>query len=217
MGALSKKDVVTLALHEMGGEVGIVDTEDVAIAAHRRAPIAFGWRKHTEHIDLEAARTSLRHEAEAMAARIAGSIRTGWHLTPAGVAWVEAHAAGSDRAEHPGAASPKVAARRSETRHTGAETDRLGSSAAFRDWTLGREVSARDAAAVFRIDHYTSERDRHLKTRRIRLLVDGDDELAAFIDAMSPLAISLEPPTSRPAAVGESMPSGHDENGRPAK
>ncbi len=205
--ALSKQDIVTLALHELGGETEAVDTEDVAIAAHRRAPVAFGWRKHTEHIDLERVRITLLHEAESANPRLAGSVRIGWHLTPVGVAWLSEHAGRVRQAAPPGAASAKVAARRAETRHSGAEADRLRSTPAFHAWSAGQEVSTRDAAAVFRIDHYTSERDRHLKTRRLRLLVDGDPELSAFVDAMSPLAIGVQRPSGRPAVVTSTDPA----------
>lgn len=219
VGTLSKKDVVTLALRELDGDTQAIDTEDVAIAAHRRAPAAFGWRKHTEHIDLDMVRTSLRHEAESEDPRLAGSVRTGWHLTPAGIEWVSTHADQIKTAATPAITPAKVAARRAETGHSGSEIARVYSSSAFRAWASGHDVAVRDAAAVFRIDHYTSQRDRHLKTARLRQVVQDDQELAAFIDAMTPLAIAVQPPTGQPTGTAPSRAaasSSTQETGEPA-
>src|SRR5664280_2280091 len=85
---LTKKDVVVIALGSLQGAIEAIDTEDVAIAAHALAPTAFGWRKHTEQIDLDTVRTSLRHEKESPEARIDGSVRTGWNLTLRGQQWL---------------------------------------------------------------------------------------------------------------------------------
>jgi hypothetical protein len=188
---LSKKDAVTLALSDCGGATDTVDTEDAAVAAYKRAPALFQWRKHHEQIDLDAVRVALRHESEAAEPRVSGSVRAGWHLTPAGVAWI---AATAGEPEQDAASTSRPNIRRAETRHTGAEFARLRASVAFGAWSGGRDVSPRDAAAVFRIDHYTSDRDKTLKTQRLAELVSGDSELAAFVSAMAPLARSVARP-----------------------
>lgn len=193
---LTKKDVVVLALGSLqrGGQG--VDTEDVAIAAHALAPKAFGWRKHTEHIDLDMARTSLRHEAETAEPRIAGSIRTGWFLTAAGQVWFaevgpRATANSVNVADTPAATGK----RRSETREVSAAVDRLRTSAAYKAWAAGKPVTDREAGEAFRIDVYTSPADRHRKTARVHELVSDDPDLRDFLSVAIPAALNLSAPT----------------------
>jgi hypothetical protein len=189
---LTKKDVVVLALSDLGAATAVVDTEDVAIAAHGRAQKAFGWRKHVEHIDLEAVRTSLRHEKESAHPRLDGSIRSGWHLTPAGQAWLSNHPDTARGAPVRVADTPsRTAARRAETHEVAATVDRLRSSSAFRTWCSGQPLVDRDAAAVFRIDGYTPARDRVLKTAKVRELVVDHPDLLEFLEAAIPVALAL--------------------------
>lgn len=194
---LTKKDVVVVALGSLQQGAGGVDTEDIAIAAHALAPKAFGWRKHTEHIDLDMVRTSLRHEAETSEPRIAGSIRTGWFLTASGLTWFSQAgpkvASSSVRVADTPAATAK---RRSETREVSAAIDRLRTSAAYRAWAAGEPVAARDAGEAFRIDVYTSPEDRHRKTARVHQLVTGHSELEDFLSVAIPAALRLTAPTA---------------------
>lgn len=189
---LTKKDVVVLALHSLGGATAAVDTEDIAIAAHLRVPKAFGWRKHVEHIDLDTVRTSLRHEKESADPRLDGSIRAGWHLTPAGHTWLAAHAAVETTGTiEVASASPRSAARRAETHEVAAAVGRLRSSPAFAAWKSGLPLPEREAAAVFRIDGYTPKRDRDLKTAKVRELVVGHPDLLAFLEVAVPIALEI--------------------------
>src|SRR6476659_8785306 len=89
--APSKVEVIVLALNDAGGRTGSVDTEDVAVFAHRLAPSAFSWRKYPEQINLDSVRVTLTDAAKEKYGRlVAGSLRDGWHLTPAGASWIEA-------------------------------------------------------------------------------------------------------------------------------
>jgi len=197
---LTKKDVVVVALGSLEGATEVVDTEDVAIAAHALAPVAFGWRKHVEHIDLDTVRTSLRHEAEAAEPRVSGSIRGGWYLTDYGRRWLQQNSSLSTQAELTVAdTSVATAKKRAETRRSAAVDDRILSSPAYKAWAAGQPIPERLAAAVFRIDEYTSARDRQLKTARISELVADDRELADFISAAAPLALALSKPNTKPA------------------
>lgn len=189
---LTKKDVVVIALDSLGGATALIDTEDIAIAAHGRAPNAFGWRKHTEHIDLDTVRTSLRHEKESTHPRLDGSIREGWHLTPAGQAWVATQARELCGQIEVAPSSPKSAARRAETHEVAAAIDRLRSSHAFAAWFSGVPVQARDAAAAFRIDSYTPKRDRILKTAKVRELALDYPEFHNFLDQIIPVALDFD-------------------------
>ncbi|MEV7961776.1 hypothetical protein [Oerskovia paurometabola] len=195
---LTKKDVAVVALASLGGATSEIDTEDAAIAAHAIAPTAFGWKKHTEHIDLDAVRMTLRHEAEATNARIGGSIRQGWHLTSRGTAWVDANRALLDGAELTVAETPAATQRhRAETRETGAVLNRIRTSDAFRQWAEGAEVTPRQAAEVFRIDEYTPDRDRTHKTARLQELAKGDKDIEEFMKMAIAAALELRAPTSR--------------------
>lgn len=197
MDALTKKDVVVVALASLDGATQSVDTEDVAIAAHALAPTAFGWRKHTEHIDLDVVRTSLRHEKESQDARIDGSVRAGWHLTPSGMQWLDVNPGLTNRASIAVADTPAATAkRRAETRDVSSAVDRVRSSTAYKAWASGREVSERAASEVFRIDEYTPTSDRTKKTARIKALAEGHDDIASFLAVAIPAALALRAPTA---------------------
>lgn len=197
MVQLTKQDVVVVALASLQGATAAVDTEDVAIAAHALAPKAFGWRKHAEHIDLEVVRTTLRHEKESPQARIDGSVRTGWHLTPTGQAWLARNRTLLEDANVAVAETPAATGkRRAETHEVSAVVDRVRTSPAFRAWAAGQPVSDRAAAEVFRIDEYTSQRDRTLKTARINELASGNDDIAAFLRVAIPAALALRAPAA---------------------
>ena len=195
MANLTKKDVAVLALASLHGGRSAIDTEDVAIAVHDLAPEAFGWRKHTEHIDLEVVRTTLRHEKESPKPRIDGSVRSGWHLTALGQAWLDANGNLIDRSKIRVADTPTAKGkRRAETRAVSAAVERVRNSSAFKTWLEGAEIGERAAAEVFRIDEYTPPRERTLKTARINDLARGHDDVAEFLKVAIPRALALRAP-----------------------
>src|SRR5690242_17321421 len=118
---LTKKDVTVVALAKLGGAAAVIDTEDAAISAHAIDRNAFGWKKYPDRVDLDAVRTTLRHEGEGKQPRIEGSIQHGWHLTPRGVAWIEANAGLlGDAAISVAPTAAATQRRRAETREAGA-------------------------------------------------------------------------------------------------
>lgn len=201
---ITKQDVVVIALGSLQGATDVVDTEDVAIAAHALAPVAFGWRKHTEHIDLERVRISLQHEKEAADPRVAGSVRAGWYLTDYGRGWLRQNSSLAAQAELSVAVTPVATAKkRAETRRPAEMIDRILSSPAYKAWAAGQPIPERQAAAVFRIDEYTPARDRQLKTARISELVADDPNLADFISVAIPLALALSAPNAKPTQTSK--------------
>ena len=193
---LTKKDVAVLALASRGGGTDVIDTEDAAIAAHRIDPTAFGWKKYPDRVDLEVARTTLRHEGEAREPRIEGSVQNGWHLTPRGVDWVEAN--GPAAAEVTVSSTTAAAQRRrAETREVGAIVNRIRVSAAFRSWVRGQGFTARQAAEVFRIDEYTPVKDRSRKAARVQELAQGEADIQEFLKEAIPVALALTAPIGR--------------------
>lgn len=192
---VTKKDAAVLALAKLGGASQVIHTEDAAIAAHEIDREAFGWKKYPERIDLDAVRTTLRHEGEGRAPRIEGSIQNGWHLTPRGVAWLEANPVLFQGEEITIASTSAATQRwRAETRDTGATVNRVLTSEAFRLWLDGKGFTTRQAAAVFRIDEYTPAKDRTRKTAQVQELTRGDSDIESFMKVAIPAALALTAP-----------------------
>lgn len=195
---LTKKDVAVVALAKLGGAARVIDTEDAAIAAHEIDRAAFGWKKYPERVDLDAVRTTLRHEGEGKDPRIEGSIQNGWHLTPRGVVWIEANPALVGDAPIAVASTPAATQRwRAETRESGAAVNRVLTSEAFRLWSQGKDFTPRQAAGVFRIDEYTPAKDRTRKTAQLQELIRGNQDIERFMKVAIPAALSLTAPTGR--------------------
>lgn len=195
---LTKKDVAVLALAKLGGAGKVIDTEDAAIAAHAIDHVAFGWKKYPERVDLDVARTTLRHEGEGKDPRIEGSIQNGWHLTPRGLEWIEAN--GGLLGDATITVAPTSAAtqrRRAETRDVAAAVNRIRTSEAFRLWNQGKDFTSREAAGVFRIDEYTPAKDRTRKTAQLQELVRGEEDLEMFMKDAIPAALDLRAPIGR--------------------
>ncbi len=188
---VSKKDVVVIALSAAGGAENIVDTEHIAKLAHSIAPEAFRWRLYGDQIDLDMVRTTLRHAAEDKAARLEGSLRTGWNLTPSGVEWVRSNAtAVVDNAKR---LAPTIAtATRNDEAADRRELARLRALPAYARHQRGSALTAVDAGDVFRVDLYTPERQRHMKVARIQSISAIDPALADFTAAAAALVEGIE-------------------------
>jgi hypothetical protein len=195
---LTKKDVAVVALGRLGGATTVIHTEDAAITAHSIDPTAFGWKKYPDRVDLETARTTLRHEGEGKEPRIEGSIQNGWHLTPRGVSWLEANSRLLGDVEITSTPTSAATQRwRAETREAGAAVNRVRTSEAFRLWSQGKEFTPRQAAGVFRIDEYTLAKDRTRKTAQLQELTRGEDDIEAFMTVAIPAALDLRAPIGR--------------------
>lgn len=184
--AISKPELVTLALGELGAAGEPVDTEDVAVKAHELAPAAFAWRRYPEHINLELVRVALVDASRAKSGSLAhGRGRGGWVLTDHGVAWLERNRepllAALGRPTHMGA----VKIKQPETQHRERERIRLTRLDVWRKWGMGLDVSDAEASSVFRVDQYTGANTRLTKVRGLRHLFAGDPELEPFLAEMA--------------------------------
>jgi hypothetical protein len=186
--AVSKPHVVVLALADVGGAGRWVDTEDIAVRARELAPAAFSWRKYAEQIDLDGVRVALYDAAKERWGRLVeGSVRSGWSLTAAGVAWVRAEGV-LVRARLAGAAEPaRRDEQRAETRKRALERGRIRQLEAWRLWEAGRRIGRRQAEAVFRVDSDTPRRDIHLKVQRMTALLGEDPAMGPFVREMASL------------------------------
>ena len=194
MVLVSKREVVVLALEDAGGSTSAIDTEDVAKSAFALAPASFSWRKYDDQIDLDSVRVSLTDAAKPKyGAHVAGSVKAGWHITPAGLAWLTE--AGARVRDHLTESQPSGrASARLATHHSASEAARVRGSRAFAAWEDGKELPpSRLIAAAFRVDQYTTARDRNLKLNRIvRIAEELEDRvLLEFVSEVTPLVLEL--------------------------
>ena len=180
----SQAEVVTLALYRLGGGQKAVDTEDVAIEAHRLAPGRFSWKKFPDQINLELIRVFLSDAKKMKNGLVMGSRRTGWRLTHEGLRWAETAAQalpGSDlsrtRAQSR-SGGPEEQRRRRERK-------RLLESAAWSVWKSGsREIPIASTKELFRLDSYARGEMREAKITRLRDMFSDDAELTPFLDCL---------------------------------
>jgi hypothetical protein len=177
----SQAEVVTLAVFRLGGAQRAIDTEDVAVEAHKLAPGRFAWRKYPDQINLELIRVYLS-DAKMKHGFLLGAGKTGWRLTQAGLGWAEeAQGSAKDggfartRAQSRGGGIDEQRYHRERTRITGTEAWRLWSSGA-------RNIPPSEAKAVFRIDSYARGDLLEAKLTRVRAMFNGDEEISSFID-----------------------------------
>jgi hypothetical protein len=177
----SQMEVVTLAVHLLGGAQRAIDTEDVAVQAHRLAPSRFSWKKYPEQINLELIRVYLS-DAKMKGELVLGSGRTGWRLTQKGLKWAEQTARKIGQVD---TARSRAALRSGsvDEQRWRRERLRLVSTAAWASWQSGNpDISAAEAKEMFRIDSYARGDLREAKITRLRSLFAEDEEVGPFLD-----------------------------------
>jgi hypothetical protein len=177
---ISQAEMVTLAVYRLGGAGRAIDTEDVAVQAHRMAPGRFCWRKYPDQINLELVRVFLSDAKKS--ALMIGSGRTGWRLTQRGLKWAEdvSGAVGETDAVRSRAQSRAGSIDEQRWRR---ERSRIIATPAWQLWMSGvREIPAAQAKQVFRIDSYARGDLRETKITRLRAMFVDDQELAPFLD-----------------------------------
>ncbi len=184
---IPKPELITIAVAEAGGTSESVDTEDVAMAAHRLAPGAFRWRKFPDQINLELVRVALVDAGRTKGGGLVqGSGKSGWVLTDAGVRWMATTGERLRVQLTEDETASRV--RKPEPRAQAHQRSRLVRSKVFAAWTAGRAISPVGAASVFRVDQYTPDQTRLLKIRKLQSLFAGDPELDEFLRDMGYIA-----------------------------
>ena len=90
MTALPNRQLVTIALGNLGGHEQSVHTEDIALAVNKLAPGQFAWRKYTEFIDINVVLQGLGDaRRKRYDSHLYGSNVRGWMLTYAGQEWIK--------------------------------------------------------------------------------------------------------------------------------
>jgi len=174
---LTNAQLATLAVAGLGGnEVG-VHTEDAADAMYDLAPSRFCWRKHRERIDLHAVRVALADAMRGDTPLLAGGIRLGWMLTPAGLEWVRSRTAQVGQAV--------VYRRGTLDSWLSTERGRLRRTEAYRKWAGGdRAFTLRDFEDFARLNSYFPPKQRAERLSAVENAVASDPELLALWHAL---------------------------------
>lgn len=186
--ALTRPEAVTVALYSLGGAEGPVDTEDIAIHAHRLAPDMFSWKKYPDMVDKELVRVALS-DARLKKNWVVGSHdRGGWLLTPDGQRFARKNESLLERSP-----APERRAGRAD-KQIERERARLNSSAAFEliRKGSGAEVTVDEADAFFRINVYVQGQDRERKIARIENQFGDDVELGDVVRTLAKIARGRE-------------------------
>ena len=161
--------IVIAAALKLGADVQPVDVEDVAIEADALGPGRFRWRKHTQHINLQAVGKLLRDGKAA--GLLQGTSAAGWMLTDAGVA-----AGREPSTRNPQA--PQPARSRGDRTWLLRERRRLLTEDAFLKVVDRRAetITAREAQRFFHLDEYVVGDARRARIDRVlRAFADDPD------------------------------------------
>jgi len=179
IGELSNPQVVTLAIYLAGADTQTVDTEHIAVHAHRLAPGRYRWKYYPEQIDIEKVAESLRDAQKARYGHmVQGARGLGWMLTRAGLDFARTHI------EHTG--KPDLTRAREE-RWVKPERLRLLASSAYAHMQSGvpEAITNEEIDAFFRIDDYVSGPARSRKIERLLNQFGDDPELGPIIRALA--------------------------------
>lgn len=159
-GRFNNVDVVLLATYSVGGSLRAVDTEDIAVAAHKIDPARFSWRKYPDQIDIE--RVRVRLSQARVQKQLAGVHSEGWRLTELGVQYVRdsllplMQLLQGDDLVH-GLQKPSV--RKVDRAWIAAERKRLSSTKAYTKFEHGElaAITKMEVREFFRVDEYMSK------------------------------------------------------------
>lgn len=182
---LVNHEIVTLAVYIARGEFDFVDTEDVAKQANEIAPGRFTWRKYKDQINIENVRAFLSDATKQKnGALLHGSGKTGWMLTPAGLAFARQNM--SDLASDELARSRLTKEEERDAQWRTREVARLRVTEAFEKISTGTPgaVSLLEAEGFFRIDRYVQGSDRKRRIERVLNLCASENDAALHAAAM---------------------------------
>ena len=174
-------EVVTIAVYLLRGDLGRVDTEDIAMKANEIAPGRFSWRKYPSQVNLDAVRKRLWDATRAdKGGFLVGSEKDGWALTERGVEFASRAATGFD-------AEVRAPLSLREKQWKGRERERMLASHAFQSYTTGTLVqpTAEEGERFFRIDEHVSSAQRRVRVERALVHFGDDQELGELVRLMA--------------------------------
>ncbi|MEZ5963091.1 MAG: hypothetical protein R3F56_04510 [Planctomycetota bacterium] len=176
---LTKREVVVVALHLLGGATRGIDTEHVAMKAFELAPGMFSWKHFADQVDKDLVRVLLFDARKSeFGAHVTGRVSQGWMLTEAGCEFAEAAAKRLG-----GGAVQQRRQSREDARRVAQERQRLESTDAYQKVRTGHaeQVSEREAEVFFRLNAYITGESRDRKLDQIANMFADDDELSRVI------------------------------------
>lgn len=167
-GKITGQRIAAVALLQLDGSERAVDLEDLAMKMAELAPGRFRWKKYPEQINIEKIRVMVYQSVRAHPPLVAGGMRDGWMLTPAGIHWAF---------QTPGVASAPVLASLAR----GAAL--LHQTEAWEKFSrlVPEEITVYDARRFLRVDEYTSARRRKERVQAVRNIAAHDDDLGALV------------------------------------
>jgi hypothetical protein len=179
VAALTKRELVVVALYEAGGATRTVDTEHVAMKAFELAPTLFRWRHFPEQVDKDVVRVLLFDaRKQEYGAHVTGRVSRGWSLTETGLAFAE-------RAVRRLGKGAVGVPRRSPTdrKLILRERARLEGTEAFQKVVAGNatKITPREAETFFRLNSYVTDESRLRKLDQMANLFVDDSEMSRVI------------------------------------
>jgi hypothetical protein len=180
-------ELVTWAVHQLGGDQRHIDTEDVAVRVFQFAPKRFGWRKYPEQINLELVRVYLSDAKKVEHGELlSGSGKTGWRLTRKGLEWLASTRKRLDAFQKDEPVDRRSRAGSVDSNRRDREHKRILSLPAWAHWVEGeRSVVLADAREVFRLDSYATPSVRESKLTRLKAMFADDEDLSRFLAHLS--------------------------------
>lgn len=180
---LSNHEIVTLVVYLLGGDAQYVDTEDIAVKANELAPGRFTWRKYRDQINIDTVRKRLWDAATPeKGAYLAGSEKSGWMLTAAGLKFATNNISSVDSAD-----LSKERLGLKEKQWLRSERVRMLSSEAYAKVQSGQAdaVTFQEAEEFFRIDAYVTGPAREQKVMRALTMFGDDQELGEAVKILA--------------------------------
>jgi hypothetical protein len=169
---MNNADVICLACYQSGGAIECIDIEHIAVRAYKIAPDKFAWKHYPERIDLRTVQYALKDESMHKDARIHGSLRAGYQLTPTGLQWVE-------ESLNLLPEKKELESITTTSKQLNAERHRLRNTEAFKKIIAGKTNSLmfRDYETFLRINEYFPSNLRTERITKIMNVVHGDSQL----------------------------------------
>ena len=181
MTTIPNRQLVTIALGNLGAHDRAVHTEDIAIQANGLAPGRFNWRKYPERIDINVVLQGLGDaRRKRYGQQVSGSNVKGWMLTQAGQIWVKDM---FDRRQ-PELATLISAGKNATVTALQMELHRLKGTSAYKLHVDGRqdELTQSHLFEFARINEYFSSKARRRRLSIVGAAVYGDQELQLLWD-----------------------------------
>lgn len=183
---LANHEIVTIAAYLLRGQLGALDTEDIAVKSAEIAPGRFSWRKYPDQINLDAVRKRLWDACrEDKGGYLVGSEKDGWRLTQKGVKFAEKH---TDNLGLQDAQRPMTLR---ERQWRSREKERMLTSPAFRVFEGGKAdtLGEADACSFFRIDEHVGKDARRARVDRALVFFGDDADLGSLVRLLAALVI----------------------------